>query len=163
MTIPEVSLRPAHPRDVAQIVRLIEGIADHAKLAAELDATPERLSDCLFGDAPVARALVAESSAQTLVAYAIFFRNFSSFLAKPGLYLEDLYVVPNFRGRGIGTRLFLAVAQIARDEGCGRMEWLALDWNKPALEFYQKLGARCLKDNRLHRLDRDALAALTDE
>lgn len=155
------TLRPVVEKDLPELMSLIQGIAEHAKLTHLLQATPERLHKSFFGPHPTARCLVAVQEDQSLAGYAIFYKNYSSFLAQPGMYLEDLYVVEACRGQGIGTALFKEVARLANDEDCGRMEWLALDWNQPALDFYQRLGAEMLEDNRLHRLDRSAIDALS--
>ena len=145
------SIRPANPDDIEDLLRLIRGIAEYENLTHQLEATPERLHMSLFGDQPVARSLIANASNAGAVGYAIFFYSFSTFLAKPGIYLEDLYVMPEYRGQGIGKALFRAVAEIAREEDCGRMEWMALDWNTPALDFYKANGACLLEEWRLHR------------
>jgi len=156
------SVRPAIPEDIDDLLRLIRGIAEYENLTHQLEATPERLRQSLFGEKPVARALVANLDKVGTVAYAIFFYNFSTFLAKPGIHLEDLYVSPQYRGQGIGKALFKQVARIAHQEGCGRMEWMALDWNTPALDFYKAQGADCLKEWRLHRFLRPDLEKLID-
>ncbi len=157
---PEVEIRAAQESDVAPIMEMIRGIAEYEKLTHQLEITEESLHESLFGDNPTPHALVATLAGQT-VGYAIYFYNFSTFLGKRGLYLEDLYVESEYRGKGVGNLLFKSVAQVAYDEGCGRMEWVALDWNTPALDFYQAKGADMLDEWRLHRLTRDGLEALT--
>lgn len=160
---PDFSIRPAQPEDIERLLDLIHAIAQYANLADQVEATPERLREALFGERPSARALVAVAPFEPIVGYAIFYSSFSTFLGKAGIFLEDLFVVPEYRSRGIGKSLFLAVAEVARREGCGRLEWQTLSWNKPALDFYQTLGAEVLEDWRLHRLDGKGLAKLAAE
>lgn len=153
------NVRPARPSDVNSILELIRGIAEYEKLTHQLEIDESRLHQSLFGDNPVPRALVAESKG-SVVGYAIYFYNYSTFIGKPGIYLEDLYVDPDYRGKGHGNALFKTVAKIAYDEDCGRMEWMALDWNEPALEFYRERGAQLLDEWRLLRFTRPELEAL---
>jgi len=153
------TLRPAEPRDLPAIVGLIAELAEFEHLSHLLNVTPEKLGPHLFGDRPVAEALVGEVDG-TVVAFALFFTNFSTFLAQPGLYLEDLYVQPAHRGAGIGEALLLRLAQTAVDRGYGRFEWCVLEWNKGAIRFYERMGATLLPDWRLCRVTGDALTAL---
>ena len=157
----DIKLRPAQPKDVPQIVDMIKGMAKYEKLEHQLKIDEERLNNCLFGENPIPRSIVATLDG-TVVGYAIYFFNFSTFLCKKGLYLEDLYVENAYRGTGIGNRLFLKVAQIASNENCGRMEWTALDWNEPALKFYQARGATVLEDWKVLRLSENDIKALVD-
>jgi hypothetical protein len=158
----EHRLRPAEPRDVTAIVGLITELAEFEQLTHLLRLTPESLAPHLFGERPVAECVLAEAqvggSAQ-VVGFALFFTNFSTFLAKPGLYLEDLYVQPAFRGAGIGKALLshLGALAVARDHG--RFEWSVLDWNENAIRFYEKMGATVMPDWRICRVAGDALRA----
>ena len=149
----------ATAQDVPAILALIRGLAEYERLSAEVTATEERLRESLFGAKPEAEALVAWAGAEP-VGIALFFQNYSTFLARRGLYLEDLFVLPEWRKRGIGRKLFARVAALAVERGCGRMEWAVLDWNEPAIGFYRKLGATVLEDWRICRLTGDTLAAL---
>jgi GNAT superfamily N-acetyltransferase len=158
------TLRPAELRDVAPIVQLIRELAEFEKLTHLLQVTPEKLRPHLFGEKPVAEAWVAEVPAAavapgepTVVAFALFFTNFSTFLAQPGLYLEDLYVKPAHRRVGIGRALLTRLARLAVERHCGRFEWSVLDWNVNAIGFYEKLGAAVLPDWRICRVTGDAL------
>ncbi|MFZ5494279.1 MAG: GNAT family N-acetyltransferase [Verrucomicrobiota bacterium] len=153
------SIRPALPADVPVILDLIRGLADYEKLGHEVEATEDRLHRSLFpagGAAPAAHCVLAEVDGAP-AGFALYFFNYSTFLAKPGLYLEDLFVKPEFRGRGLGKALLLHLAKHANAKGCGRMEWTVLDWNQPAIEFYESLGARRLREWQLCRLAGAAL------
>lgn len=152
-------LRPAHPRDLEAIVGLIRDLADFERLTHLLEVTPESLRPHLFGAKPAAEAWVAESGG-AVVAFALFFTNFSTFLGRPGLYLEDLYVQPAHRGRGIGTAFLQRLAALAVERGCGRFEWSVLDWNVNAIGFYEKMGATVMPDWRICRVTGTALQAL---
>lgn len=152
-----LQIRPARPGDEALILDLIRELAEYERMADEVEATPDHLTRSLFGDDAVAETVIAEWSGET-VGFALFFRNFSTFVGRPGLYLEDLYVRESHRGRGIGKALLLHLAGIARERGYGRMEWSVLDWNQPAIDFYNSLGARSLSDWTVFRLDEAALA-----
>jgi GNAT superfamily N-acetyltransferase len=152
-------IRPAQPADVPMILELIRGLADYEKLSHEVEATEEKLRGSLFpgvGSSPAAHCVLVESAGQP-AGFALYFFNYSTFLAKPGLYLEDLFVKPAFRGRGLGKALLLHLAQLANARGCGRMEWTVLDWNQPAIDFYESIGARRLKEWQHCRLTGDAL------
>ncbi|HUG26379.1 GNAT family N-acetyltransferase [Piscinibacter sp.] len=158
------ALRPAELRDVAPIVQLIRELAEFEQLTHLLQVTPEKLRPHLFGERPVVEAYVAEVSADQvpdgdsrIVAFALFFTNFSTFLAQPGLYLEDLYVKPAHRGSGIGRALLTRLARLAVERNYGRFEWSVLDWNENAIRFYEKLGADMLPDWRICRITGDAL------
>jgi GNAT superfamily N-acetyltransferase len=155
---PAISVRAAEPRDLEAIVRLIAGLAEFERLTHLLEVTPETLRPHLFGARPVAEALVVEKG-ERLVAFALFFTNFSTFLGRPGLYLEDLFVEPEHRGQGIGEALLTRLAQLAVERGCGRFEWSVLDWNENAIRFYERLGAKLLPDWRICRVTGTALAA----
>jgi GNAT superfamily N-acetyltransferase len=153
----KVRLVPATERDVPVILELIRGLAEYERLLHVCEATEERLRHTLFGERPVAEVLLAYDAAEC-VAFAVFFTNYSTFLAKPGLYLEDVFVKPHARRRGIGLALLKKLAAIARERDYGRMEWSVLDWNEPAINFYKKLGAIPLDDWKLFRLTGEALA-----
>jgi len=154
-------IRSATPADVPLILEFIRALADYEKLTHEVDATEEKLRATLFGEKPAAECLLAfadDSEADTPVGFAIYFTNYSTFLAKPGLYLEDLFVKPEFRGRGIGKALLLHLARLANQRDCGRMEWAVLDWNQPAIDFYESLGAQRMRAWQICRLTGDSLA-----
>ena len=146
-----MSVRPAEKRDVGVIMGFIRELADYERLAHEVIADEVSLERFLFGDRPAAEALIAEYET-TPVGFALFFHTFSTFVGRPGLYLEDLYVRPNMRGKGFGTLLLRHVAQLARERDCGRLEWAVLDWNEPAIRFYENLGARAMDDWTVYRL-----------
>ena len=149
-------LRPAEPRDVEAIVGLIRGLAEFEKLTHLLKVTPEKLGPHLFGPKPVAEAFVAEAD-DAIVGFALFFTNFSTFLAQPGLYLEDLFVLPSHRGRGIGEAMLTRLARLAIERDYGRFEWSVLDWNEHAIRFYRAMGAALLPDWRICRVTGEAL------
>ena len=151
-------LRAAEPRDVPALVGLIAELAEFERLSHLLQVTPERLHPHLFGERPVAEARVAEVGGE-VVAFALFFTNFSTFLAQPGLYLEDLYVRPAHRGAGIGRALLADLGALAVQRGYGRFEWSVLDWNENAIRFYQRMGATVMPDWRICRVTGEALQA----
>ncbi len=150
-------LRPAELRDVQAIVGLIRELAEFEKLTHLLQATPERLRPHLFGEKPMAEAIVAELGGE-VVAFALYFTNFSTFLAQPGLYLEDLYVQPAHRGKGIGEAMLTRLGRIAAERGYGRFEWSVLDWNENAIRFYKRMGATVMDEWRICRITGDVLA-----
>ena len=152
------SLRVAEPRDVPAIAGLIAELAEFEGLSHMLQLTPEKLQPHLFGPKPVVEALVGECDGE-VVAFALYFTNFSTFLAKPGLYLEDLYVRPAHRRSGLGKAILSRLAQIAVERDYGRFEWSVLDWNEDAIRFYENMGASVLPEWRICRLTGDALAA----
>jgi len=155
-------IRPATPADIPLILAFIRALADYEKLSDEVEATEENLRATLFGEKPAAECLLAfadenESGGPIPAGFAIFFTNYSTFLAKPGLYLEDLFVKPEFRGRGIGKSLLIHLARLANARGCGRMEWSVLDWNQSAIDFYESLGAQRMRAWQICRLAGAAL------
>jgi GNAT superfamily N-acetyltransferase len=151
------TIRSATPADVPLILAFISDLAAYEKLLHEVVATEETLRRTLFGEPPAAQVVIAEEDGRP-AGFALYFFNYSTFLSRPGLYLEDLFVKPEFRGRGTGKALLLHLAKIANARGCGRMEWAVLDWNEPAKGFYKKLGAVPLDDWRVMRLTGPALA-----
>jgi GNAT superfamily N-acetyltransferase len=159
---PKPLLRAAEPRDLEAVVGLIGELAEFEHLTHLLQVTPESLRPHLFGDRPVAECQVAEVEGR-VVAFALFFTNFSTFLAKPGLYLEDLYVQPAFRRLGLGRALLERLGAIAVERGYGRFEWCVLDWNENAIRFYERMGATLLPDWRLCRVTGAALQAFGRE
>lgn len=154
-----ISLRPATEGDTATILALIRELAEYEKLAHEAVADEATLATQLFGDRPAAEVVIAEVDGQT-AGFALFFHNFSTFLGKRGLYLEDLYVKPAYRGLGLGRRLMVHLAGVAIERDCGRFEWWVLDWNAPAIAFYRELGALPMDEWTVQRVTGDALRAL---
>jgi GNAT superfamily N-acetyltransferase len=158
----KITIRPATKNDAALILSLIRELAEYEKLAHEVVADEATLAKHLFGPEPRGECLIAEANGEP-TGFALFFHNFSTFLGKPGLYLEDLYVKPEYRSTGIGMQLLRALAKIALECDCGRMEWWVLDWNEPALAFYNKLGAEPMSDWTVQRLNRTAIEKLAGE
>lgn len=158
MTERSFLIRVAEPGDVDAIVGLIGQLAEFEKLTHLMQVTPEKLYPHLFGDKPVAEAMVAEQGGR-IVGFALFFTNFSTFLAQPGLYLEDLFVEPAQRSKGIGKAMLTRLARLAAERGCGRFEWSVLDWNEPAIRFYEHMGATVMPDWRICRIAGEALEA----
>jgi len=154
-------IRPARVEDVPIILQLIRDLATYERAPNDVTATEEQLVDVLFGSRPSAEVLLA-LEADTAVGFAVFFHNFSTWLGRPGLYLEDLFVKPEMRGKGYGRALLVRLAKIARERGCGRMEWAVLDWNDPAIQFYRKLGAKPLDEWTVFRLTGEGIAKLAD-
>ncbi len=157
----KIAIRPAVPADTALILSLIKELAEFEKLSHEVVATEEALREKLFSPQAVPSVLIAEASGKG-VGFALFFYNFSTFLAKPGIYLEDLYVKPEFRSMSIGLKLLQAIAKIAVERDCGRFEWSVLDWNERAISFYHRLGAKPQNEWTVQRLTGDALRALAE-
>lgn len=151
--MPALSVRPASADDIPLILRLIRGLAEYERLLDACEATEEQLRATLFpaSGPPAAHVVIGEIDGQS-AGFALYFFNYSTFLACPGLYLEDLFVLPDRRGSGLGKALLLHLARVANDRGCGRMEWSVLDWNEPAIGFYRKLGAQPLDDWTTFRL-----------
>jgi GNAT superfamily N-acetyltransferase len=152
-------IRPACAADVPIILQLIRDLATYERAPNEVTATEKQLASVLFGEKPAAEVLLAFEN-QTPAGFAVFFHNFSTWLGRPGLYLEDLFVKPEKRGKGYGRALLVDLAKIAYERGCGRMEWAVLDWNDPAIQFYRKLGAKPLDEWTVFRLTRDGIARL---
>lgn len=156
------TIRPAQPTDVAHIYGMIVELAEFEKMAHLVVATEALLDDALFGAKPSCEAIVGEADGE-VVSFALFFHNFSTFLTRKGLYLEDLYVKQSQRGKGFGRQMLVALARIAKQRGCGRFEWSVLDWNAPAIAFYQGVGADVMPEWRICRLAGDALTALAED
>lgn len=154
-----LTIRPARPGDEPLLIELIRELATYEKAPDEAVATPELIGQALFGERPTAEAVIAEWGGEA-AGFALWFYNFSTWLGRPGLYLEDLFVRESMRGRGIGKTLLLHLAGIARERGCGRMEWSVLDWNRPAIDFYESLGAKAMDEWTVYRLDQKALERL---
>jgi GNAT superfamily N-acetyltransferase len=155
-------IRSAHRSDVPLILAFIRELAVYERLAHEVVATEEALAASLFGPAPAAEVLIAELDGAP-AGFALFFHNYSTFLGRCGIYLEDLFVRPETRGRGVGRALLARLAAIAETRGCGRLEWAVLDWNEDAVAFYRKLGATPLHNWTTFRLTGEALTMLGDE
>jgi GNAT superfamily N-acetyltransferase len=152
-------IRPATPADVPVIAHLIRGLAEYERLAHAVVLDEARLRDHLFGPRPYAEVLLAEDGG-AVVGFALFFHNYSTFLAKPGIYLEDLFVEPPHRGKGHGKALLKALARLAVERGCGRLEWSVLNWNEPSIQFYKALEAVQQDEWSVYRLAGDALGKL---
>lgn len=155
-------IREGELDDVPLIADLIRGLARFERLEDQVVMTEEKLTDTLFGERRYAETLIAEEEGEP-VGFALFFHNYSTFLAQPGIYLEDLFVVPERRGGGIGRALLARLAQIAVDRGCGRLEWAVLDWNEDAIGFYKRLGALPNSEWTVYRLTGEPLRALATE
>lgn len=152
-------IRRAEAEDVSIILRFIRAIAEYERLLHEVTATEEDLRQSLFGERPAAEVLLGELDGQA-VGFAIFFQNYSTFLGRPGMYLEDLFVYPEHRGRGFGKALLLAVARLAWERRCGRFDWMVLDWNEPSIQFYRSLGAVPMSEWTTMRVTGEALERL---
>ena len=155
-------IREATIKDAAVILALIKDLAQYEKLSHEVAATEDDIRQSLFGDRPVAEALIGELE-DVPISFALFFYNFSTFLGKPGIYLEDLYVKSDYRGNGFGRKMLAHIAGLAKERNCGRFEWSVLDWNAPAIRTYDRLNARPMKEWILYRLTGDALDKLAQE
>jgi len=156
-----LNIRWAKRDDVPVILQLIRDLATYERAPNEVTATEEELLKVLFGDRPAAEVRLAFEG-ETPIGFAVFFHNFSTWLGRPGLYLEDLFVKPEHRGKGYGRALLVDLAGISRDRGCGRMEWAVLDWNEPAIQFYRKIGAKPNEEWTIYRLTSDGISALAD-
>jgi GNAT superfamily N-acetyltransferase len=154
-----VTIRPGTEADIGTIEELIRALAEYERMADEVVMNAELLRKALFGERPYAEVLIAEADGEA-VGFALFFHNFSTFLGRPGIYLEDLFVKPEHRGGGFGKALLKRLAEIAVERDCGRMEWAVLDWNEPSIGFYKKLGARPNDEWTVFRLTGDALRNL---
>jgi GNAT superfamily N-acetyltransferase len=157
--VAEVDIRPAGVEDVPLVLAFIKELAEYERLSHAVIATEDLLREELFGDDPVAEVVLAYHRG-TPVGFALFFHSMSTFVGRRGLYLEDLFVKPQYRGRGIGKALLIHLARLAKERRCGRFEWAVLDWNEPAIGFYKKLGAVPMDDWTVYRLTGDALDRL---
>ena len=159
MNATDWTIGPAAPSDVPDLLGMIKGLAEYERLGHLVVADEARLHEALFGERPGVEALIARESgsSQSVAGFALFFHTFSTFLGRRGLWLEDLFVYPQFRGRGLGRRILSELAALARARHCGRFEWAVLDWNAPAIGFYEKMGATLLPDWRIARVTGDAL------
>jgi GNAT superfamily N-acetyltransferase len=160
--VPPPTIRFATIDDTPLVLTLIRGLAEYERLADEAVATEADIRQSLFGARPAAEVLIAETNGEA-AGFALFFHNYSTFLGRPGLYLEDLFVFPAFRGRGIGRALMVRLAQIAVERKCGRFEWWVLDWNEPSIRFYESFGARAMSDWTVYRLTGEPLKKLASE
>lgn len=158
----EYQLRLAGSQDVSEIVAFIRELAEYEKMSQEMVATEEMIHESLFGEKPAAEVVIASVDEQA-AGFALFFTNYSTFLGRPGLYLEDLFVRPAYRGHGLGCALLQHLAGIARKRGYGRMEWSVLDWNKPAIDFYERMGAVAMDEWITYRVTGSALQAMSQE
>ena len=157
----DIRIVPAMERDTSLILSLIKQLAEYERLAHEVEATEDDIRESLFGDWPGAEVVLAYVGAD-VAGFALFFHNYSTFLGRRGLYLEDLFVLPAYRSRGVGRRLLSHLAKLALERKCGRMEWWVLDWNEPAIRFYRSIGAVAMDDWTVYRLTGDALHRLAD-
>ena len=155
-------MRTATPADVPAIFELIQALAEYEKLSHAVTGSPELLKEHLFSERPFAEAIVAEYEGK-VVGFGLFFHNYSTFLTRPGIYLEDLFVLPEYRGRGIGKKLITYLAGLAIERNCGRLEWSVLDWNAPAIAFYKGIGAQILDEWRICRVTGDSLSTLASQ
>lgn len=156
------TLRKAEPGDEGLLLNFIRKIAEYEKLSHEVTATEELLQETLFCEHPRVEALLGFADGEP-IAYAVYFYNFSTFKGKLGLYLEDLFVLPEYRGSGFGKKILLTLAQIAHKKKCGRFEWCVLDWNTPAIEFYKSLGAVPMDEWTIFRLEEEGIARLAEQ
>lgn len=159
MTTPTIVLRPATRADIPLILELIHALAEYEREPDAVEATGDLLEEQLFGERPGAEVIIAEVDGQG-AGFALFFHNFSTWRGRRGLYLEDLFVRPEFRGLGLGRALMIRLAKLAVQRGCGRFEWSVLDWNTPAIDFYRSLGAVGMDEWTVQRLDGEGLLAL---
>jgi GNAT superfamily N-acetyltransferase len=157
----DVRIEPAREADAALILRLIKALAEYERLSDEVVATEATVRASLFGDARKAEVVIAYAGGEP-VGFAVWFHNYSTFVSRQGLYLEDLFVLPGWRGRGIGRALLRHLARVAVERGCGRMEWAVLDWNEPAIRFYKSLGARPMDEWTVFRVTGNALRRLAE-
>jgi GNAT superfamily N-acetyltransferase len=159
--VPDLTIREALPEDACLILSFIKDLAEYEKLLHEVLATEETLRDSLFGERKVAEVILGEIDGEP-VSFALFFHNYSTFLGQQGIYIEDLFVKPHMRGLGIGKAMFAYIARMAKERGCGRLDWWVLDWNEPAIKFYNSLGSVPMSEWTVYRLTGQALDDLAD-
>lgn len=157
-----VTIRPATASDAPVLFHLIQALAEYEKLTHAVTGSAAALAHDLSGDRPACEAMLAESDGKP-IGFALFFSNYSTFLTKPGIYLEDLFVLPDYRGQGVGKALLSALAQLALERNCGRLEWSVLDWNEPAIAFYRRMGATLMEEWRICRVTGEAIAQLANQ
>jgi GNAT superfamily N-acetyltransferase len=157
----KIRLRTATERDVPLILSFIKELAEYERLSHEVVATEQLLRASLFGERPAAEVVMGDYGDEP-AGFALFFHNFSTFLGRPGIYLEDLYVTPGLRGRGVGRAMLVYLAKLAKERGCGRLEWSVLYWNEPAIKLYKSIGATPMDDWRVFRVTGEALDGLAD-
>jgi GNAT superfamily N-acetyltransferase len=162
LTAGKIGIRVATGRDVPLILSFIRELAEYERLSHEVVATEEVLRASLFGERPAAEVVIGDYGDEP-AGFALFFHNFSTFLGRPGIHLEDLYVTPGLRGRGIGRAMLAYLARLAKERGCGRLEWSVLDWNEPAIKLYKSIGAIPMDDWTAYRVTGEALDGLADE
>ncbi len=157
----DIQIQPATDADVPLILQLIKALAEYERLGDQVSATEAMIRESFFGPAPHAQAVIARIDGDA-VGFAIWFSTYSTFLSKPGIYLEDLFVLPHWRGQGVGRAVLRHLARIAVERGCGRIEWSVLDWNETAIRFYRNIGARAMDEWTVYRLTGDAITTLAD-
>jgi GNAT superfamily N-acetyltransferase len=155
-------IKPATINDAQTIVDLIKAIAEYEKLSDQVKATPETIIEHLFSQKSYAECLIAFENNEP-IGFALFFHNFSTFVSKPGIYLEDLFVLENHRGKGYGKKLLLRLIALAKQRNCGRVEWSVLNWNKPAIDFYESLGATAMNEWTTYRLNEETITSLSNK
>jgi GNAT superfamily N-acetyltransferase len=155
-------IEPATARDVPLILKFIKGLAEYERLAHEVVATEESLRSSLFGPRRFAEVVIGYAGSEP-AGFALFFHNYSTFLGRPGIYIEDIFVLPEWRRKGLGRRFLVQIARLAVERNCGRVEWSVLDWNEPAIRFYRSLGAKAMSDWTINRLTGEALERLASE
>ena len=159
MSAPACTIRVGRPDDVPTIFGLIKGLAEYERLSDAVVGTEALLREHLFGEKPYAEVILAEVAGRS-VGFALFFHNYSTFLTRPGIYLEDLFVLPDERGKGYGKALLTALGRLAVERGCGRLEWSVLNWNEPSIQFYRSLGAVGMDEWTVNRVTGEALTKL---
>ena len=162
MSALQFRIETATERDVALILKFIKGLAEYERLEHDVVATEESLRATLFGAQPGAEVLIGYNGSEP-AGFALFFHNYSTFLSRPGIYIEDLFVLPEWRGKGLGQQLLIRIAALAVERGCGRLEWSVLDWNEPAIRFYRRHGARAMEEWTVYRITGDSLVQLASE
>jgi GNAT superfamily N-acetyltransferase len=162
MTAADFRIEPATARDVPLILKFIKGLAEYERLTHEVIATEESLRGTLFGPRPFAEVVIGYAAAEP-AGFALFFHNYSTFLGRPGIYIEDIFVLPEWRRKGLGRQILVYVARLAVERNCGRVEWSVLDWNEPAIRFYRRLGARPMDEWTVYRLTGEALERVASE